>query len=169
MLTSIDPICCNNASSACWRCPNQSTGRFDAFMDLDQPPVGVRVVIARGLPDHPQPVGKSHQPDDRRFIGCSTSSANELLGLTRLNRQPDLATQGTHCLGGRHCLRVVSGIRRGNRVFRIHGAWARSVSFRVGPMSACAGSANKGKPEHRRLGFFTEFDIRHLIPVESPG
>ena len=34
-------------------------------------------------------------------------------------------------------------------------------------MSACAGSANKAKPEHLWSGFFTEFDIRHVIPLES--
>ena len=32
------------------------------FMDLDQPPVGVRVIIACSLPDHPQPVGKTRTP-----------------------------------------------------------------------------------------------------------
>jgi hypothetical protein len=34
-------------------------------------------------------------------------------------------------------------------------------------MSARAGSANKAKPEHLWSGFFTEFDIRHVIPLES--
>jgi hypothetical protein len=34
-------------------------------------------------------------------------------------------------------------------------------------MSARTGSANKAKPEHLWSGFFTEFDIRQVIPLES--
>ena len=74
------------------------SGGINGLMDLDEPPVRIGIVIACGLPDHAQAIRETDQPDDRRFIGCTVATSNELLGLARLDRQPDLATECTGCI-----------------------------------------------------------------------
>ena len=64
-------------------------------MHLDQPPIGIGIVIACRLPDHAQPIGKSHQPDDRRFVGIAVAPTDQPLRLSGLDRQPHLPAERT--------------------------------------------------------------------------
>ena len=61
------------------------SGNLNGLMNLDEPPVCIRIVTARRLPDHSQTIGKADQSDDRGFIGRPGAAVNELLGLVCLD------------------------------------------------------------------------------------
>ena len=126
-------------------------------MHLDQPPVRIGVIIARGLPDQSQPFSEEPQTDDRRTSLRTVTTTNQPTSLDRLQRQPDLATQWAQ---------FFSIVRFGLQVFRSHSL-SGSLSHDFVRINACALDLNKGKSHRQMGGLCTEFEFRQVIPVES--
>ena len=82
----------------------------NGFLDPDQPPVGVGIVLAGRLPDHIQLSRKPQQTGDRGLATAAAATANQALGLARMDLQPGLSLQPTH--GVRWC-----GLLEGGRGF----------------------------------------------------